>query len=73
MSPRLPVLSGRQVVTALTRAGFAKVSQKGSHVKLRHPDGRTAIVPMHHELAAGTLHSILRQCQWTADNLIEFL
>ena len=28
---------------------------------MRHPDGRTAIVPMHGELAAGTLRSVLRQ------------
>ncbi len=39
------------------------VSQRGSHQKLRHPDGRTAIVPTHHELAPGTLYSILRQSQ----------
>ncbi|MCL4318704.1 MAG: type II toxin-antitoxin system HicA family toxin [Firmicutes bacterium] len=73
MSSRLPVLSGRQVVTALTRAGFATVGQKGSHVKLRHSDGRTAVVPLHRELAVGTLRSILRQCQWTTDDLMELL
>ncbi|PSR20296.1 MAG: hypothetical protein C7B45_15630 [Sulfobacillus acidophilus] len=50
MSPRLPMLSGCEVVTALKRAEFVPVSQRGSHLKLRHPDGRTMIVPMHHEL-----------------------
>ena len=73
MSSRLAVLSGRQVVTELTRAGFATVGQKGSHVKLRHSDGRTAVVPLHRELAVGTLRSILRQCQWTTDDLMELL
>ena len=61
MSPRLPRLSGAEVVQALERAGFAGVSQRGSHRKLRHPDGRVVIVPMHRELASGTLASILRQ------------
>jgi predicted RNA binding protein YcfA (HicA-like mRNA interferase family) len=28
---------------------------------MRHTDGRTAIVPLHDELAMGTLRSILRQ------------
>ena len=69
MSPRTPILSGQQVATALGRAGFVAVSQRGSHLKLRHPDGRTVIVPMHHELAQGTLHSILRQSHLTLQAL----
>lgn len=73
MSSALPILSGRQVVTALTRAGFVVVSQRGSHQKLRHPDGRVVIVPLHQELAAGTLRSILRQSQLTVDQLLTLL
>ncbi|MCY0899140.1 MAG: type II toxin-antitoxin system HicA family toxin [Firmicutes bacterium] len=63
MSPRLPTVSGPQAAKALQRAGFLVVSQRGSHQKLRHPDGRTAIIPLHPELAPGTLRSILRQSQ----------
>ena len=37
------------------------MSQRGSHVKLRSDDGRVVIIPMHRELAAGTLRSIIRQ------------
>lgn len=59
MSPALPVVSGTDVVAALTKAGFVRVSQCGSHVKMRKDD-RVAIVPMHRELAQGTLGSILR-------------
>lgn len=69
MSPRTPILSGQQVAIALGRVGFVEVSQRGSHLKLRHLDGRTAIVPMHHELAPGTLHSILRQSDLTLQEL----
>jgi predicted RNA binding protein YcfA (HicA-like mRNA interferase family) len=43
--------------------GGALRSQRGSYQKLRHPDGRTAIIPLHPELAPGTLRSILRQSQ----------
>ena len=57
----LPRVSGAEVVRALERAGFGFRSQRGSHCKLRHADGRTAIVPMHRELAPGTLRSIVRQ------------
>lgn len=61
MSPRTPVLSGQQMVSFLSHFEFSTVGQKGSHRKMRHADGRTAIIPMHRELAPGTLHSILRQ------------
>lgn len=60
MSSSRPV-SGREVVAALGRLGFVHVSQRGSHVKLKNEAGRVVIVPMHRELAAGTLGSILRQ------------
>ena len=73
MSPSLPQLSGAEVVRALGRAGFEQVSQRGSHVKVRHPDGRMAIVPLHRELAPGTLRSILRQAGLSNDQLGELL
>ncbi len=47
---KLPVLYGREVVKALSKAGFYVVSQKGSHVKLRKKSGDkivTVIVPVH--------------------------
>ncbi|WP_261557987.1 type II toxin-antitoxin system HicA family toxin [Frankia tisae] len=62
MTPGLPRVSGSEVSRALRRAGFDEVGTKGSHCKLRHKDGaRTVIVPLHRELATGTLASILRQ------------
>ena len=73
MNPALPQLSGAEVVRALGRAGFEQVSQRGSHLKVRHPDGRMAIVPLHRELAPGTLRSILRQAGLSADQLGELL
>lgn len=67
MSPYLPRMSGPELITVLAIIGFVQVSQKGSHVKLRHPDGRIAIVPVHKELATGTLRSIIRQAGMTVD------
>ena len=70
MSPSLPVLSGALVVRTLAGIGFVQVSQRGSHVKLRR-DQLTVIVPMHRELAPGTLRSILRQAELTVEEFIE--
>lgn len=73
MSPRLPVVSSKRVVRALEKAGFAQVGRRGSHVKLRDDAGRTVIVPLHSELASGTLASVLRQAGLSADDLVGLL
>jgi predicted RNA binding protein YcfA (HicA-like mRNA interferase family) len=57
-------------VRALRRAGFDEVSTRGSHCKLRNKiEARTVIVPLHRELATGTLASILRQAGMDAEEL----
>ena len=73
MSPALPVVSGQEAMRALIRAGFLQVSQRGSHVKLRDKQGNVAIVPLHSELAPGTLRSILRQANLSVEVFLEFL
>ena len=69
MAPLKP-LPYREVKRRLEAAGFVVRSQKGSHVKFVLADGkqvRTVIVPMHKEIAVGTLQSILRQAGLTPD------
>jgi predicted RNA binding protein YcfA (HicA-like mRNA interferase family) len=72
LNPPLPVVSGAEVVKALVVAGFVEVSQRGSHVKLRNRDA-TVIVPMHRELATGTLRSIIRQSELSVEEFLELL
>jgi predicted RNA binding protein YcfA (HicA-like mRNA interferase family) len=73
VSSRLPVVAGADAIRALGRAGFREISQRGSHVKLRSAGGRTAIVPLHRELAPGTLRSILRQAGLSVEEFVELL
>jgi predicted RNA binding protein YcfA (HicA-like mRNA interferase family) len=61
VTPALPVVSGTDAIRILGKVGFERTSQRGSHVKLRHTNGRVVVVPLHKELARGTLRSILRQ------------
>jgi len=35
---RLPVLKAMELIRALEKAGFQAIRQKGSHVRLKHPD-----------------------------------
>ena len=68
--PKLPLLSGAEVVRLLQRLGFELIRQKGSHAILRK--GSTGcVVPMHKEVKTGTLASILRQAGVTADDFLK--
>ncbi len=70
--PSLPPLSGLEIIRALERLAFARVSQRGSHVKLR--SGRlTVIVPLHREVKRRTLSSILRQAEVSADAFLRVI
>jgi predicted RNA binding protein YcfA (HicA-like mRNA interferase family) len=57
---KLPLLSGKQVVAALSRLGFVEVHRKGSHVKMKPLDGRVIIFPYHDEVDRYTLKGALR-------------
>ena len=65
MTARLRRLSAREVLRALDHFGFEVASTRGSHAKLirESSDGTRQIltVPLHNELAPGTLRAILRQ------------
>jgi predicted RNA binding protein YcfA (HicA-like mRNA interferase family) len=57
--PKLPVISGKELVKKLEKIGFCLVSQKGSHIKLRR-ENLTIIIPQHPEIRKGTLYGILK-------------
>ena len=64
---KLPLLSGREVFSALRRLGFEELHRKGTHVKMKHPDGRVIIFPYHDRF---TLKGALRDADV---DLSEFL
>jgi len=74
VAKKMPVLSGREVIKLLSGLGFVQVKQKGSHVKMKgihNQNKRTVIIPLHKELAPGTLASILKQADITIEELIK--
>jgi predicted RNA binding protein YcfA (HicA-like mRNA interferase family) len=66
------VLSSKKIVTALKRAGFSPFSQKGRHLKLKNQH-RVVIVPLHNEIARGTLQSIMEQAELPLDTFLTLL
>jgi len=75
LSPRLPVVSGRELVGALAKAGFRQDHQTGSHIILRHeaPPHRRLTVPNHKEIAKGTLRAIIREAGLTVEEILDLL
>lgn len=74
--PKLPRVSGAQAIRALERLGFVQTRQRGSHVMLKRsaPAGTTGcVVPLHPELAVGTLRGILKQAAVSIEQFIENL
>ncbi|MHB1909363.1 MAG: type II toxin-antitoxin system HicA family toxin [Nitrososphaerales archaeon] len=71
MSEKLPVLSGRELLKILMKIGFVPVRQRGSHVFLRHQDGRRTVVPMHDEVNKSTLMDILAEIKITKEEFLK--
>lgn len=72
---RLPRLKGKELVRALERAGFSIERSRGSHVFLKHPDGRATVVPVHsgETIGPGLMRAILRDAELTVEELEELL
>jgi predicted RNA binding protein YcfA (HicA-like mRNA interferase family) len=74
--PKLPHLSGQEIIRTLERLGFVQVRQRGSHVVMKKstPEGNVGcVVPLHGEVAIGTLQSILKQAKVSPDEFIKFV
>lgn len=72
---KLPSLTGKEIISILKRAGFIVVRQRGSHVFLKHVDGRTTVVPVHfgETIGPGLFTKILRDIEMTREDLGKFL
>ena len=73
--PRLPRITGKKLISALAKAGFAESRVRGSHYFLEHEDGRATVVPVHRGevIGPGLLLKILHDCELTRDDLHRLL
>jgi len=72
--PDLPHLSGNEIIRTLERLGFVQARQRGSHVVVKKStlEGSVGcVVPLHGEVAIGTLHSILKQAKVSPDEFVK--
>jgi predicted RNA binding protein YcfA (HicA-like mRNA interferase family) len=73
MMPPLPVVSGKSAIKVFERFGYVKVSQKGSHVKMKKPAHATLSIPLHNELDAGLLRSLIRDAAISVQQFLDIL
>lgn len=72
---RLSPITSVRLIKVLHKLGFVSEHQKGSHLLLRHADGRTTVVPVHkgEDLGRGLLRKILRDIQMEPDEFHKLL
>jgi predicted RNA binding protein YcfA (HicA-like mRNA interferase family) len=72
---RLPRVKGKEILRALEKAGFLIARTRGSHVFLKHPDGRVTTVPVHsgETISPGLLRAILRDAELSVEELTDLL
>jgi predicted RNA binding protein YcfA (HicA-like mRNA interferase family) len=72
---RLPSLTGERIVKALGKAGFQILRQRGSHIYLKHPDGRATVVPMHkgESVGRGLVRKIMKDADLNQDEFLKLL
>jgi predicted RNA binding protein YcfA (HicA-like mRNA interferase family) len=60
--PKLSPIRGKDLIRILEKQGFAQIRQRGSHVRMTHPDDRKTSVPIHsgENVHLGLLRKILR-------------
>lgn len=73
--PKLPAVSGDDVVRGLGKAGFALDRWRGSHAIMHHSGkSLTVVVPCHKkDLQPGILHQIIKDAGLTAEQFRRLL
>ena len=71
---KLPQVSGKNCLKALSKVGFFVKRQKGSHIIIcRNDPFAEVVIPNHKTLDKGTLRAIIRQADLDVDEFIELL
>ena len=71
--PKLPVVSGAEMIKILERKGYEQVRIRGSHARLYPPpflsNAKKVTVPLHKQLKAGTLSGIMKSAGLVLEDL----
>ena len=71
--PKIPQISGKNLVKVLEKIGYFVVRQRGSHIRMHHENRWPITVPNHKILGTGLLRKILRDAELTTEDLLQLL
>ena len=68
-------IPAKKVIKGLNKIGFEVVRQRGSHIILKHPDGRETVVPLHpgEDIGRGLLSKIIKDTRMTREQFLKLL
>lgn len=72
---KLPVIKASRLLKVLQKLGFYKHHQSGSHIQLKHPDGRRTTIPYHpsQEIRRGTLKAIIDDLEISLEEFVNVI
>ena len=75
MNGKLPLLTAKELIKILNKIGFEVIRQRGSHIYLKHKDGRCTVVPLHagKEIGRGLLKRILNEIDVSREEFLKFI
>lgn len=61
--PKLPAIKGKELKKFCEKLGFTVSRQRGSHIRMKHTDGRVTTIPVHSgkDIPQGLLRKIIRE------------
>ena len=71
---KMPTVTANLMIKFIHDLGFKPIRQKGSHKFFKHPDGRTATVPVHkgEDLGRGITSKILKDVEATREDFFNW-
>ena len=65
----------KKIIKVLSKLGFKVVRRRGSHVVLKHADGRLTVVPVHagEEIGSGLLGKIIKDTGLSKEEFVKML
>ena len=73
--PKLPIIKHQELIRVLSKLGYFEHKQKGSHLIMKMPDGKRAVVAVHHgrDIPKGTLKSIINDLEISVEQFVQLL
>jgi len=70
---KLPILTAKELIKILEKAGYFVARQKGSHIRMYHEEKDSITIPNHKIIGRGLLKKILRDANISVAELIKLI